>query len=698
MDLLNDTPFAFGHLAWQLQPPRWSLTLVVKATFDLVPDGVATPADEPRLVTGDEPFDDPERDNPSLRFESDLAQLKPRGECLLAGTCHAPAEAAVAAVSFRVGAVHRRFVVFGERHFDRAAVPTSPAPFRTCTLQWEHAFGGPDLPDNPVGRGVAPVVVDGREVVPLPFIEDPDALIRSPGDRPAPAGAGPIPRAWRARAALAGTYDEAWRRSRWPWFPVDFDPAYFQAAPPAQRIDGYWRGDEAVELTGLSATHPVLRSRLPGRRVRCFVTRNTPEGKRTSEVRMNLDTITLDGDARQALCLWRGLSPVTDDTLGDVLQVALLSEALDAPRSTDDCLARIAALAAERAAEDGADEEPPPPAAALAAAPLGLVAALAAPAPAAAAVVDAPVHPGRAEVLRLRSHGQSLAGLDLTGADLAGLDLSRADFSGAILAGASLRGATLYRTVFDEADLSRADLAGATLQRASLARADLTGADLAGATLNEAVLTDAVFARASLRDTHLTEVRSAGADYREADLEGVDASDGDFDGADFTGARAVRARFDRATLREATLASVDATDARFERCVAPGLRAIDGARFVRASFAHADLARANFADGVLDEATFAFAALARADFSRCALVKCSFDGSSARDACFDDARLVGASARRADLMSARFEGADLSWCDLRGANLFEAEFYRAKTDHAQVELAVVQRTKLEAAR
>lgn len=696
MDLLNDTPHAFGHHAWQLQPPQWSLTLVVKATYDLVADGVATPAPEPRLVSGDEPFDDPTREQPSLRFESDLASLKPHGECLLAGTCRPPgAEATVAAVSFRVGSVQRRFVVFGPRYFDRAGAPTDPAPFTSLTLQWEHAFGGSTSAVNPVGTGLDPVVVDGRAVVPLPRIEDPDALVRSADDRPAPAGASPVPRTWRARTALAGTYDEHWKRTRWPWFPTDFDPTYFQAAPPSQRIDGYWRGDEAVELTGMDAALPVLRSRLPATRVRCFVTRRVAEQEVVAEVRMNLDTITLDGDARQALCLWRGLSPVADDALADVVEVALLEEPLDAPRSTDDCLARLAALRAERAAEDGADEEPPP-----ASPPVALAEAMAA-LPAAPAVVDGeepPPSPGaahRAEVLRLRAHGQSLAGLDLTGADLSNLDLSRADFTGAILAGATLRGATLYRTVLEEADLTGADLAGVTLQRARLAKADLTRADLTGATLDEADVTEAVFAHARLRTAHLTQVKSAGADYREADLREVDAREGDFSGADLTGARMERAAFGAAVLREATLAGANAEGAVFDRCQAEGLRAIDGGRFVRASFAHADLARANFAGSLLDEATLAFAKLPRADFTGCGMVKCSLDGCVGRDARFDDARLVGASAKRSDLMRARFEGADLSWCDLRGANLFEAEFYRARTDHAVLDLAVLGRTKLE---
>ena len=47
-----------------------------------------------------------------------------------------------------------------------------------------------------------------------------------------------------------------------------------------------------------------------------------------------------------------------------------------------------------------------------------------------------------------------------------------------------------------------------------------------------------------------------------------------------------------------------------------------------------------------------------------------------------------------EAVEASFESADLSFSDLRGANLFGAELWRATTTHAELELAVLTRTKL----
>ena len=60
----------------------------------------------------------------------------------------------------------------------------------------------------------------------LPNIELPEKLVQSKGDRPPPAGTFAISPAWRARQKLAGTYDARWRKTRWPWFPEDFDPSF----------------------------------------------------------------------------------------------------------------------------------------------------------------------------------------------------------------------------------------------------------------------------------------------------------------------------------------------------------------------------------------------------------------------------------------------------------------------------------------
>ena len=104
----------------------------------------------------------------------------------------------------RVGPVSRRLRVFGNRRWMREGdewVISRPEPFARMPLVWELAFGGhvpagaggvPEVEArNPVGRGL--VGADEGDIAgrPLPNIEDPEQLIASPADRPAPAGAGP---------------------------------------------------------------------------------------------------------------------------------------------------------------------------------------------------------------------------------------------------------------------------------------------------------------------------------------------------------------------------------------------------------------------------------------------------------------------------------------------------------------------------
>ena len=80
MDLVNQTPFQFAPLPGRLGYPKHSLTVIVKGTFDLVPDAPAALADEQLPITGDLPYPDDEEGSGSPYYESDL---------LLVGTCRA---------------------------------------------------------------------------------------------------------------------------------------------------------------------------------------------------------------------------------------------------------------------------------------------------------------------------------------------------------------------------------------------------------------------------------------------------------------------------------------------------------------------------------------------------------------------------------------------------------------------------------
>ena len=55
MRVYKDTPFEFSLMPWELDPPRVSLMLVVKATFDLVDGAPCTIAEEQVPCLGEVP-------------------------------------------------------------------------------------------------------------------------------------------------------------------------------------------------------------------------------------------------------------------------------------------------------------------------------------------------------------------------------------------------------------------------------------------------------------------------------------------------------------------------------------------------------------------------------------------------------------------------------------------------------------------
>ena len=96
----------------------------------------------------------------------------------------------------------------------------------------------------------------------VPNVEDPNHLIGSWSDRPAPAGFGVIASHWQPRVGYAGTYDEHWMKTRQPLLAEDLDDRYFQCAPLDQQAPQWLRGGEAVVLLKLTPAGE-LRFTLP---------------------------------------------------------------------------------------------------------------------------------------------------------------------------------------------------------------------------------------------------------------------------------------------------------------------------------------------------------------------------------------------------------------------------------------------------
>lgn len=363
MRISNDTPFAFLPLPSKVNPPQASVTLILKGTFDIVPDGICTPAAKQRKIDGDRPhLDDIGR---SLAWASDLAPFKPHTDFFILGAFHQPggAPAPEGRGGFSFGPLRKELAFLGSRLAVRAAdrtwSVTPPEPFVSLPLRWEYSFGGLADRRNPMGLGIDPLAgPDGGHSVPLPRIEDPRALIRTIKDRPAPANFAPVPQTFLERRRKQGTRDQRWSVFRAPLPPRDYDPSYHNAAPADQQAGNYPVGDEELVLHNLHPTIPHLATRLPRIRPRAAILRNTAAGMTGEDVELNLDTVVALPDDNQLVLLWRGVVPQHQSFLPDEFKLFRIeSGPLDDPPPDPPLSVRILAEYRDKADETRRKDE-----------------------------------------------------------------------------------------------------------------------------------------------------------------------------------------------------------------------------------------------------------------------------------------------------------------------------------------------------
>jgi uncharacterized protein YjbI with pentapeptide repeats len=656
--VLRSTSLSAWTQAWARRG-KPTMTLVVKATCRLVDGEAAELLDPCAPPSGDlHHDDDPLR---SLVYPSDFAIFKPRADVMLVGRAYTPGPAARAShVRFRFGepghGFDRRMAVVGPRRWRKAiggSVQSEPEPFESLPLDFELAYGGPGYDANPIGAG------HGRADDRLPSLEDPAQLIRSRGEHPPPICFAPIPATWPARHGGLGRYDEAWLQERWPYFPDDFDWAYFQAAPTEQQLDAL-QGDESFEIAGARPDGVVLRGRLPAIVPCAHVCR----GDEATELVLRLDTVLFDTEALTVTLCWRGILDVSGARAPEIDAFYLAEERL--PEST--VVERVRAMTAL----------PVSP-------PFEEVTILADPERAARL---------RREVVARLADGDSFANDDLQGADLARLDLSGACFAGANLKDACLAECDLRGADLSAAQLTRADLGGAVLTEANLEGADLTEACLEGADASRARLARCALDRTRARHCMFQGVTGDGVSFVAADLRGTafggaslpdaDLSKARLDGCDLCGAD-----LDGVRLYDACGVGVTATGANLR-----GARA-DDVRLTEGSFRDVVAPDSVWDGAVLDDSSWFGAKLSGASLCDSSCRRAVFSSADLRGAQLRHATLTDASLLASNAMEATFEGAQLDGADFRGANLHGAETLDASMVGARLEQAVVTGSKLQ---
>jgi hypothetical protein len=302
------SPFSAATMLWRIAGAAGTLGVVVKATFELVPDAEATLARDQEPIAGDRRHGrDPRA---SLAMAGDYAPRKEACDIVVVGHAYAPRGVPVDALACRVtvGPMTKALAIRGDRKWTgrrSAPEPGPPEPFTRFPLRYELAAR---TVENPVGLDPETTPVPGARA--LPNIEPYDA---APGAH-ALAGFGPIAPEWAPRSSRAGA-GSAWARELCPLDPgpaslrvhaappEGFDAAFFNVAPPDQRAGAILPGQDIV-LENLDPELPLLETRLPFCAPEVFYMH--PSRSSSAPVALSCDTLVIDSDRRLAMVSFRG--------------------------------------------------------------------------------------------------------------------------------------------------------------------------------------------------------------------------------------------------------------------------------------------------------------------------------------------------------------------------------------------------------
>ena len=259
----------------------------------------------------------------------DLAVPKPCAEFLVSGRAwsHDADTPGRAALRVRVAGLEKNLLVSGDRRGADGRW-TEPEPLRGVPVDWRHAFGGPDVAENPCGAGA------GRGLDGLwkaPNVESLHQRASRPGEQGRPASFGPVSPVRPRRFARAGGYDPAWLENGFPGFPDTLDPHFFNAAEPDQwleELDAFEPGTPYA-IWNMHETSRCIEGVLPCWKARCFIVRGEDEA--FEEVPLRHTTAWFFPDSERVLLMFHGTAPTRFDDASDIGAIMPAIELVDAP-------------------------------------------------------------------------------------------------------------------------------------------------------------------------------------------------------------------------------------------------------------------------------------------------------------------------------------------------------------------------------
>ena len=650
----------------------------------------------------------------------DFGVPKVRGEFLVYGSAFAPQPVRGIEVKVSVGSLTKTLAVFGNHHWGLVGAE-KPEPFTRLAVYYANAFGGPDFPENPLGKGIIPDATGER---PLPNVQDPRHLVGSPQDRPPPAGFSAYPMTWPQRLRHMGKVDDKWLLEDWPHFPNDTNWELFNAAPDDQRLPGFFTGDEKIEIVNMHPQKSVIKSSLPALRARIFVHQKEGDKEIFREVPCRAETLWLFPDREIGVLLYRGTVAVADEEYEDVLHLCGHWESLPEPPRAIEEYGRMFQEELSPATAPAAALEAPPPE----------------PAPVAAPAKAPDIHPELATLLKetrdfeaktaamLRKAGldpdavmkqffpveeRAAAGsLEELGIAVAAMEKQTAGFMKKF----NISTANIEKIMAPkpEAPLPSADEIIAGLRKAGIHKPEIE----AQFKETEKLVQESLAALDNLEKKKAAEaapvppaeaaaeappppppagltltVEEVMAKYgRKESLSGMDLAGLDFSGrklagADFTGAvltgtifmngKLSKAIFKDTILKNADFSAAELSQANLEHADA------SGGRFAKAILAGAKLAGGDFTGGDFTDADLSGADAAGADFEEAVLEGIKAQKISAPQALFARANLTDADLTDAVLTEGDFSGANLTHCAFNRSKATGLRLNGATGDHTK---------------
>lgn len=243
--------------------------------------------------------------------DTDLVPPKPRFDVLVNALAAAADGRPQARIDCEVRAFGRRLCLWawGPRVWLGSRTLSAPIPVATVPVIRPFAYGGMQVGTNGAvdgddrnayGLGHAG---KGRPIKHLaaPWIESPDHAVKTLRDRPEPCALGLVPAEALPRRRHAGRFDEAWRTTRSPLPPQDFDPCYYNAAPEALQFDAPPRMGDRVDLIRLCSRGEAT-FQWPALRVLAWV--DAP-GDVRQQHELRCDTLLLEPETDTAVLTWR---------------------------------------------------------------------------------------------------------------------------------------------------------------------------------------------------------------------------------------------------------------------------------------------------------------------------------------------------------------------------------------------------------